>query len=390
MMAILTVVILAMLFLVRGDEDNWICENNQWTKQGNPSVPMPTEGCGDVVKEGIVYGDIGEEFGLVLPETWQGYYEVKDIAKDEEGARRVVFNYLVGGENQALLFIINIYGGDQSIASIDNQPNNQIIAQTVENVFTFSQALDMPFEQGTEDFNRYAEMISEVDGIIENIDTNTGVYTLSKIIRENNRDEYWDIEASYPVISGNDDCGTANSLIKTEVEKIILTFKDNMSEWERYDSPDMMNSSLWINYGPRYLSDELVSLRFVIYEYYSSAAHPNTRSFSFSYNLKEQKVLGLGDLFKVSEEEYLNKISELVLVDLKQEFIERDMDIYSDTLETGTEPKIDNFKNFNVSTGGLEFYFDPYHLAAYAAGEFNSLIPYSDLSDILVDNFNID
>jgi len=27
-------------------EDNWICENGQWIKHGNPSAPMPTQGCG--------------------------------------------------------------------------------------------------------------------------------------------------------------------------------------------------------------------------------------------------------------------------------------------------------------------------------------------------------
>lgn len=28
-----------------GDEDAWICQNNQWVKHGNPSAPMPTTAC---------------------------------------------------------------------------------------------------------------------------------------------------------------------------------------------------------------------------------------------------------------------------------------------------------------------------------------------------------
>ncbi|MDD5590076.1 MAG: GerMN domain-containing protein [Candidatus Portnoybacteria bacterium] len=32
-------------FVVGGPEDNWICQNGQWIKHGNPSSPMPTGNC---------------------------------------------------------------------------------------------------------------------------------------------------------------------------------------------------------------------------------------------------------------------------------------------------------------------------------------------------------
>lgn len=32
--------------LLRGDEDLWICQNNQWIKHGNPSYPKPENPCG--------------------------------------------------------------------------------------------------------------------------------------------------------------------------------------------------------------------------------------------------------------------------------------------------------------------------------------------------------
>ena len=43
------VIILAVVAGVRffSGEDNWICENNQWVKHGNPIAPMPTSGCGN-------------------------------------------------------------------------------------------------------------------------------------------------------------------------------------------------------------------------------------------------------------------------------------------------------------------------------------------------------
>ena len=34
-------------FLVGGNEDNWICQNGEWVKHGNPSSPKPEGGCGE-------------------------------------------------------------------------------------------------------------------------------------------------------------------------------------------------------------------------------------------------------------------------------------------------------------------------------------------------------
>jgi hypothetical protein len=34
-------------FLFGGDEDAWICVDNQWVKHGNPSSPMPLTACNE-------------------------------------------------------------------------------------------------------------------------------------------------------------------------------------------------------------------------------------------------------------------------------------------------------------------------------------------------------
>lgn len=35
-----------LLFILRAEEDAWLCQNNQWVKHGNPSASMPIDGCG--------------------------------------------------------------------------------------------------------------------------------------------------------------------------------------------------------------------------------------------------------------------------------------------------------------------------------------------------------
>lgn len=41
------ILIAAVVFTLRlfSGEDNWICQNGQWVKHGNPSAPMPSSGC---------------------------------------------------------------------------------------------------------------------------------------------------------------------------------------------------------------------------------------------------------------------------------------------------------------------------------------------------------
>jgi len=39
--------VLIVLVLIRGDEDTWICHNNQWIKHGQPRAPMPSTPCGE-------------------------------------------------------------------------------------------------------------------------------------------------------------------------------------------------------------------------------------------------------------------------------------------------------------------------------------------------------
>lgn len=48
---ILTIAVLSLLFLIRGQEDIWICENGVWVKHGNPSAPAPAAGCGEIVED---------------------------------------------------------------------------------------------------------------------------------------------------------------------------------------------------------------------------------------------------------------------------------------------------------------------------------------------------
>jgi len=50
-------VIIFILRLLSG-EDNWICQNGEWVKHGNPSAQKPTTPCGSSKTESDSYNDV--------------------------------------------------------------------------------------------------------------------------------------------------------------------------------------------------------------------------------------------------------------------------------------------------------------------------------------------
>lgn len=54
-------------------EDNWICQDGQWIRHGQPSSPKPTTGCNDNIYRNTQYG-----FSFSLPTSWQGYSILND------------------------------------------------------------------------------------------------------------------------------------------------------------------------------------------------------------------------------------------------------------------------------------------------------------------------
>lgn len=68
---IIFIIILGVRFL--SGEDDWICENGQWIKHGNPSALMPTTGCGNNQEGSIEYNNTQYGFSFFLPISWKGY-----------------------------------------------------------------------------------------------------------------------------------------------------------------------------------------------------------------------------------------------------------------------------------------------------------------------------
>jgi hypothetical protein len=57
--------------------------------------------------------------------------------------------------------------------------------------------------------------------------------------------------------------------------------------------------------------------------------------------------------------------------------------VLEELIDAGAGPRADNYRAWNITKKGLWITFDPYQVAAYAAGPQYILVPYSVLKDLI-------
>jgi hypothetical protein len=88
--------LIAVRFFLGGDEDTWICVNNQWVKHGNPGSPMPQTGCGSEKDnwQQQTFNEAGLFLTLKIPPDTTFRKEIADDA----GRIRVASFYIEKGD----------------------------------------------------------------------------------------------------------------------------------------------------------------------------------------------------------------------------------------------------------------------------------------------------
>ncbi len=210
---------------------------------------------------------------------------------------------------------------------------------------------------------------------------------VSKQIKENNKKLNYEIEAQYPQLTGgsNPNIEKFNQAARAAVAKKVGGFKKDMTPEENENTeetrpPDSMASDLSISYTVALAQDDLVSIDFEVSSYFQGAAHPNSYSETFNYDLKNGKQLKLADLFKPGAK-YLQAIATYCIADLKKQATEKGL--MTEEIEKGAAAKSDNYLGWTITRRGLGVDFDPYQVGPYAAGPQFVLVPYSDLKDLI-------
>jgi hypothetical protein len=196
----------------------------------------------------------------------------------------------------------------------------------------------------------------------------------SKSIQEKSTQPAYTVQVDYAVMAGDAALiGPFNQAMDAFVSKTVSGFKQDASQ--ALDA-QTGGSSIDIRFTTPLVSGKAISLLYTVYVYYAGAAHPNSYSVTFTYDLAKKQMLVLRDLFKPGAD-YLDPISAYCTTELKKTLADA-------FLEDGASPKEDNYKNWMLQLDGLQFQFDPYQVGPYAAGPQKVVIPMSVIKDIIL------
>jgi hypothetical protein len=203
-------------------------------------------------------------------------------------------------------------------------------------------------------------------------------YTISTktMFVTNEKPMFTTYRAAYPQLQGAGAAGDAfNNLVESTVSKAISQFKNDIEQISpTTDLPPAVNrSTIEISYETAFASNSVISVQFRDYRFVAGAAHPNTTTFTVNYDLANNREIALADLFAPNSD-YLAWLSKYSLDKLRT----RGFPLF----EEGAAAKAENFQSWNLEAEGLRITFDPYQVAAYAAGPQVLFIPYSALQPI--------
>ena len=170
------------------------------------------------------------------------------------------------------------------------------------------------------------------------------------------------------------------------IDSFVLDSQKNFiaSYTPDYSLPSYANDwSMQISYENYQFSDFVRSVAFDM-SFYTGGAHPNSGYKTFNFDVNQDKELKLADLF-VNGDIPWDMLSQLVQDDLKTQLADMSD---ATTIEQGTGTNPNNYQSWVLSDDGLIFLFDPYQVAAYAAGPQKVVIPFTALSTVLNPQFS--
>lgn len=140
--------------------------------------------------------------------------------------------------------------------------------------------------------------------------------------------------------------------------------------------------TLQIDYEVFRFSDTVLSLQFTVYTY-SGGAHGMTYFQTFTFEREKGIELQLSDLFvpEVDPYEVLEPLAQDALFAQLGDMAD------SDWIKGGTAPIPENYKNWVLTPDALVLTFEPYQVAAYAAGPQTVTVPLAKIQSVLAPEF---
>lgn len=116
---------------------------------------------------------------------------------------------------------------------------------------------------------------------------------------------------------------------------------------------------------------------------YTGGAHPNLTFQTFTFDLANQKVLALADIFQDGVNPWPT-LAPIVEQDVTNQLGEA---ADPQWIQQGTGENPDNYQNWALTPDSLVFFFPPYQVVAYAYGPVTVNIPLVNISSLLKPEF---
>lgn len=203
----------------------------------------------------------------------------------------------------------------------------------------------------------------------------------AKEYRDENPPRYG-ISINYPTMQGPDgpQAGNFNDLAQQQVDTLIAEFQNGLA-MDPIITPDanapIPQNFLTSDFQVLYNEHGLVSIHAENSQYFYGAAHPLPFSSVINYSLLLQRELALADLFQPGTQ-YLQIIAEYCTNQLKND----EWFMFSE----GALPEEQNYQKWNITPEGLRITYDPYQVAAYAAGYVRVTVPWEELRGIIAED----
>lgn len=217
-----------------------------------------------------------------------------------------------------------------------------------------------------------------------NINISPDLKLISKTHKEENKNLHLTADFKYPALSGklNTNAQDFNKKIDGILKNQMSDFKKQVTENlpDTANLPKEMNiNGIYIDYTANVIKPTdhpIISVRFDISPSYAGTAHPAHLLKVVNYDLNTGKDYSLNDLFSGN---YLEVISNYSSKELKKQLQDSD----EKWLSEGSAAKPENYSNWNIKSNGILITFAAYQVAAYAVGQPEVLIPYSELKSVI-------
>jgi hypothetical protein len=179
------------------------------------------------------------------------------------------------------------------------------------------------------------------------------------------------VDAEYPVLCRAEATRTVRDYVSGTLADFKMTDPDH--DLRRFPHPYELITRYAVWATGRYVSVRLHVMA------YTGGAHPNNWPMTWVFDTADGREITLDRLFP-DREAALAKVSGLC-----REVLSRSLGrmLVPDMLDAGLTPTADNFSRFILTDEGVAFFFAPYQVAPYAAGEQAVTIPYDHLGGLI-------